>query len=157
MERIVLWCFSFCYSLYSLILLLLPSHLTTPLHLYSTFGTLGKVFWSRKEVFLSLICKIKGESSQRTLILHLLSAISLHSRMVSHGIKLSQKQRKMIALAAKDNGSVTSSTEPATLITTPPPPTKVAKLGNAWYVTNQISLLFLWRVFTLDSLLEAVS
>ncbi|XP_010564051.1 PREDICTED: inhibitor of Bruton tyrosine kinase [Haliaeetus leucocephalus] len=53
-------------------------------------------------------------------------------RMVSHGIKLSQKQRKMIALAAKDNGSVTSSTEPATLITTPPPPTKVAKLGNAW-------------------------
>ncbi|KAM6126684.1 inhibitor of Bruton tyrosine kinase [Pterocles gutturalis] len=53
-------------------------------------------------------------------------------RMVSHGIKLSQKQRKMIALAAKDNGSVTSSTEPTTLITTPPPPTKVAKLGNAW-------------------------
>ncbi|NWU61633.1 IBTK kinase, partial [Pterocles burchelli] len=53
-------------------------------------------------------------------------------RMVSHGMKLSQKQRKMIALAAKDNGSVTSSTEPTTLITTPPPPTKVAKLGNAW-------------------------
>lgn len=56
--------------------------------------------------------------------------------MASHGIKLSQKQRKMIALAAKDNGSVTSSTEPTTLITTPPPPTKVAKLGNAWYVIN---------------------
>ncbi|XP_010072525.1 PREDICTED: inhibitor of Bruton tyrosine kinase isoform X2 [Pterocles gutturalis] len=55
-----------------------------------------------------------------------------NSGMVSHGIKLSQKQRKMIALAAKDNGSVTSSTEPTTLITTPPPPTKVAKLGNAW-------------------------
>ncbi|KAM6323792.1 inhibitor of Bruton tyrosine kinase [Aegotheles albertisi] len=53
-------------------------------------------------------------------------------RMVSHGVKLSQKQRKMIALAAKDNGSVTSSTEPTVLITTPPPPTKVAKLGNAW-------------------------
>ncbi|KFR11508.1 Inhibitor of Bruton tyrosine kinase [Opisthocomus hoazin] len=53
-------------------------------------------------------------------------------KMVSHGIKLSQKQRKMIALAAKDNGSVTSSTEPTTLITTPAPPTKVAKLGNAW-------------------------
>ncbi|KAM6368409.1 inhibitor of Bruton tyrosine kinase isoform 4-T4 [Alca torda] len=53
-------------------------------------------------------------------------------RMASHGIKLSQKQRKMIALAAKDNGSITSSTEPPTLITTPPPPTKVAKLGNAW-------------------------
>ena len=77
--------------------------------------------------------------------------------MVSHGIKLSQKQRKMIALAAKDNGSVISSTEPTTLITTPPPPTKVAKLGNAWYVINQISLLFLWRVFILNSLLEAVS
>ncbi|NXX74020.1 IBTK kinase, partial [Urocolius indicus] len=53
-------------------------------------------------------------------------------RMTSHGIKLSQKQRKMIALAAKDNGSVTSSMEPTTLITTPAPPTKVAKLGNAW-------------------------
>ncbi|XP_053918216.1 inhibitor of Bruton tyrosine kinase isoform X2 [Cuculus canorus] len=53
-------------------------------------------------------------------------------KMVSHGIKLSQKQRKMIALAAKDNGSVTSSTEHTALITTPPPPTKVARLGNAW-------------------------
>ncbi|KFO87731.1 Inhibitor of Bruton tyrosine kinase [Buceros rhinoceros silvestris] len=53
-------------------------------------------------------------------------------RMVSHGIKLSQKQRKMIALAAKDNGSVTSSMEPTVLITTPPPPMKAAKLGNAW-------------------------
>ncbi|KAM9383444.1 inhibitor of Bruton tyrosine kinase isoform 2-T2 [Phaethornis superciliosus] len=53
-------------------------------------------------------------------------------RMTSHGIKLSQKQRKMIALAAKDNGSVTSSMETTTLITTPPPPTKLAKLGNAW-------------------------
>uniref|UniRef100_A0A8C3TY69 Inhibitor of Bruton tyrosine kinase n=1 Tax=Catharus ustulatus TaxID=91951 RepID=A0A8C3TY69_CATUS len=54
------------------------------------------------------------------------------SRMVSHGIKLSQKQRKMIALAAKDNGSVASGSEPTTLVTAPPPPTKVAKLGNAW-------------------------
>ncbi|XP_061845862.1 inhibitor of Bruton tyrosine kinase isoform X1 [Colius striatus] len=53
-------------------------------------------------------------------------------RMTSHGNKLSQKQRKMIALAAKDNGSVTSSMEPTMLTTTPPPPTKVAKLGNAW-------------------------
>lgn len=65
-------------------------------------------------------------------------AMSIHSRMVSHGIKLSQKQRKMIALAAKDNGSVASSPEPTTLVMTPPPPTKVAKLGNAWYVINQI-------------------
>lgn len=69
--------------------------------------------------------------------------MSIYSRMVSHGIKLSQKQRKMIALAAKDNGSVASSTEPTTLVTVPPPPTKVAKLGNAWYVINQISILFL--------------
>ncbi|NXX23300.1 IBTK kinase, partial [Podargus strigoides] len=53
-------------------------------------------------------------------------------RMASHGIKLSQKQRKMIALAAKDNGSVTSITEPTALITIPPPPTKAAKLGNVW-------------------------
>ncbi|KAM6356075.1 inhibitor of Bruton tyrosine kinase isoform 3-T3 [Podargus strigoides] len=53
-------------------------------------------------------------------------------RMASHGIKLSQKQRKMIALAAKDNGSVTSITEPTALITIPPPPMKVAKLGNVW-------------------------
>lgn len=67
-------------------------------------------------------------------------AISIHGRMASHGIKLSQKQRKMIALAAKDNGSVTTSTEPTPLITAPPTPTKVARLGNAWYVTSQISL-----------------
>ncbi|NXK44387.1 IBTK kinase, partial [Chauna torquata] len=53
-------------------------------------------------------------------------------RMASHGIKLSQKQRKMIALAAKDNGSLTNSTEPIPLITTPPTPTKAGKLGNAW-------------------------
>ncbi|NXF04920.1 IBTK kinase, partial [Smithornis capensis] len=53
-------------------------------------------------------------------------------RTVSHGMKLSQKQRKMIALAAKDNGSVPSSMETTTLVTTPPPPMKVAKLGNAW-------------------------
>ncbi|NXC38850.1 IBTK kinase, partial [Penelope pileata] len=53
-------------------------------------------------------------------------------KMASHGIRLSQKQRKMIALAAKDNGSVTTSTEPTLLITVPPTPTKVAKLGNAW-------------------------
>uniref|UniRef100_H0ZQP8 Inhibitor of Bruton tyrosine kinase n=1 Tax=Taeniopygia guttata TaxID=59729 RepID=H0ZQP8_TAEGU len=54
------------------------------------------------------------------------------SRIMSHGIKLSQKQRKMIALAAKDNGAVASSLEPTTAVTAPPPPTKVAKLGNAW-------------------------
>ncbi|NXA45287.1 IBTK kinase, partial [Nothocercus julius] len=52
-------------------------------------------------------------------------------RMASHGIRLSQKQRKMIALAAKDNGSASSSVETAPVMTTPPIPTKVAKLGNA--------------------------
>ncbi|XP_068004756.1 inhibitor of Bruton tyrosine kinase isoform X2 [Melanerpes formicivorus] len=51
-------------------------------------------------------------------------------KMASHGIKLSQKQRKMIALAARDNGSAASSVEPP--VTVPTPPTKVAKLGNAW-------------------------
>ncbi|XP_040409954.1 inhibitor of Bruton tyrosine kinase isoform X4 [Cygnus olor] len=63
-----------------------------------------------------------------------------NSRMASHGIKLSQKQRKMIALAAKDNGSVTTSTEPTPLITAPPTPTKVAKLGNAWSSSSRSAL-----------------
>ncbi|NXE51992.1 IBTK kinase, partial [Casuarius casuarius] len=61
-------------------------------------------------------------------------------RMASHGIRLSQKQRKMIALAAKDNGSVTSSVETAPVMTTPPTPTKVAKLGNAWASSLHIPL-----------------
>ncbi|XP_013804423.1 inhibitor of Bruton tyrosine kinase isoform X3 [Apteryx mantelli] len=61
-------------------------------------------------------------------------------RMASHGIRLSQKQRKMIALAAKDNGSVTSSVETAPIMTTPPTPTKVAKLGNAWASSLHSSL-----------------
>ncbi|XP_064025549.1 inhibitor of Bruton tyrosine kinase isoform X1 [Pogoniulus pusillus] len=51
-------------------------------------------------------------------------------RMAAHGSKLSQKQRKMIALAARDSGSVGSSTEPP--VVTPTPPLKVAKLGSAW-------------------------
>uniref|UniRef100_A0A8B9SYT5 Inhibitor of Bruton tyrosine kinase n=1 Tax=Anas platyrhynchos TaxID=8839 RepID=A0A8B9SYT5_ANAPL len=63
-----------------------------------------------------------------------------NSRMASHGIKLSQKQRKMIALAAKDNGSVTTSTEPTPLITAPPTPTKVARLGNAWSSSSRSAL-----------------
>ncbi|XP_068534201.1 inhibitor of Bruton tyrosine kinase isoform X4 [Anas acuta] len=63
-----------------------------------------------------------------------------NSRMASHGIKLSQKQRKMIALAAKDNGSGTTSTEPTPLITAPPTPTKVARLGNAWSSSSRSAL-----------------
>lgn len=57
--------------------------------------------------------------------------------MAAHGNKLSQKQRKMIALAARDSGSVGSSTEPPVVIPTPPP--KVAKLGSAWYVRTTIA------------------
>ncbi|KAG6940264.1 inhibitor of Bruton tyrosine kinase [Chelydra serpentina] len=50
----------------------------------------------------------------------------------SHGIKLSQKQRKMIAMATKDNGSVTNSLETTSITATPPTPTKVTKPGSAW-------------------------
>ncbi|XP_073192644.1 inhibitor of Bruton tyrosine kinase isoform X5 [Lepidochelys kempii] len=50
----------------------------------------------------------------------------------SHGIRLSQKQRKMIAMAAKDNGSVTNSLETTSITATPPTPTKVTKPGSAW-------------------------
>uniref|UniRef100_A0A8D0GK01 BTB domain-containing protein n=1 Tax=Sphenodon punctatus TaxID=8508 RepID=A0A8D0GK01_SPHPU len=53
-------------------------------------------------------------------------------RLASHGIKLSQKQRKMIAMAAKDNSSVTSSPETTAIITMPLTPTKITKTGNAW-------------------------
>lgn len=50
----------------------------------------------------------------------------------SHGIKLSQKQRKMIAMAAKDSGSVTNSLETTSITATPPTPTRVTKPGSAW-------------------------
>uniref|UniRef100_A0A8C0GH88 Inhibitor of Bruton tyrosine kinase n=1 Tax=Chelonoidis abingdonii TaxID=106734 RepID=A0A8C0GH88_CHEAB len=50
----------------------------------------------------------------------------------SHGIKLSQKQRKMIAMAAKDGGSVTNSLETTSVTATPPTPMKVTKPGSAW-------------------------
>ncbi|NWI20115.1 IBTK kinase, partial [Crypturellus soui] len=61
-------------------------------------------------------------------------------RMASHGIRLSQKQRKMIALAAKDNGPGASSMETSPVVTTPPIPTKVVKLGNAWASSLSSSL-----------------
>ncbi|NWI98718.1 IBTK kinase, partial [Crypturellus undulatus] len=61
-------------------------------------------------------------------------------RMASHGIRLSQKQRKMIALAAKDNGPGASSMETSPVMTTPPTPTKVVKLGNAWASSLSSSL-----------------
>uniref|UniRef100_A0A674JCI4 Inhibitor of Bruton tyrosine kinase n=1 Tax=Terrapene triunguis TaxID=2587831 RepID=A0A674JCI4_9SAUR len=68
----------------------------------------------------------------------------------SHGIKLSQKQRKMIAMAAKDNGSVTNSLDATSITATPPTPMKVTKPGSAWYVilVNSVYLsLFLYTAF----------
>lgn len=49
--------------------------------------------------------------------------------MISHGVKLSQKQRKMIAMTTKENNSGTKSME--TALTNP---SKTPKPANAWYV-----------------------
>lgn len=49
-------------------------------------------------------------------------------RPISHGSKLSQKQRKLIAMAAKDNSSEMMSDTAMQ----PPTPPKVPVLGNAW-------------------------
>nr|XP_006115955.1 inhibitor of Bruton tyrosine kinase isoform X1 [Pelodiscus sinensis] len=51
------------------------------------------------------------------------------SKSASLGIKLSQKQRKMIAMAAKDNGSFTINLETTPNTATP---AKAAKPGSAW-------------------------
>ncbi|XP_045354838.1 inhibitor of Bruton tyrosine kinase isoform X3 [Leopardus geoffroyi] len=48
-------------------------------------------------------------------------------KMISHGVKLSQKQRKMIAMTTKDNNSGTSSMETALTA-----PSKTPKPVNAW-------------------------
>jgi hypothetical protein len=48
--------------------------------------------------------------------------------MISHGVKLSQKQRKMIALPTKESNSGMNSME--TVLTTP---SKLPKPANAWY------------------------
>nr|XP_005596865.2 inhibitor of Bruton tyrosine kinase isoform X3 [Equus caballus] len=48
-------------------------------------------------------------------------------KMISHGVKLSQKQRKMIALTTKENNSGMNSME--TVLTTP---SKTPKPANAW-------------------------
>ncbi|XP_025781760.1 inhibitor of Bruton tyrosine kinase [Puma concolor] len=48
-------------------------------------------------------------------------------KMISHGVKLSQKQRKMIAMTTKENNSGTSSMETALTA-----PSKTPKPANAW-------------------------
>lgn len=55
-------------------------------------------------------------------------------KIVSHGVKLSQKQRKMIALTTKENNSGTSSMEP--ILTAP---SKSPKPVNAWASVNSSS------------------
>uniref|UniRef100_A0A7M4G1J3 Inhibitor of Bruton tyrosine kinase n=1 Tax=Crocodylus porosus TaxID=8502 RepID=A0A7M4G1J3_CROPO len=54
------------------------------------------------------------------------------SKLASHGIRLSQKQRKMIAMAAKDTSSVTNNLERTPIAAAPLTPTKATKAGNAW-------------------------
>ncbi|KAB0395689.1 hypothetical protein E2I00_014300 [Balaenoptera physalus] len=49
-------------------------------------------------------------------------------KMISHGVKLSQKQRKMIAMTTKDNNSGMNSMETALSA-----PSKTPKPANAWY------------------------
>ncbi|XP_028903554.1 inhibitor of Bruton tyrosine kinase [Ornithorhynchus anatinus] len=56
-------------------------------------------------------------------------------KTASHGIKLSQKQRKMIAMAAKENNVGMSNVETAPVLTTPLTPTKASKPGNVWSPT----------------------
>uniref|UniRef100_A0A7M4FC26 Inhibitor of Bruton tyrosine kinase n=1 Tax=Crocodylus porosus TaxID=8502 RepID=A0A7M4FC26_CROPO len=53
------------------------------------------------------------------------------SKLASHGIRLSQKQRKMIAMAAKDTSSVTNNLERTPIAAAPLTPTKATKAGNA--------------------------
>ncbi|XP_059256965.1 inhibitor of Bruton tyrosine kinase isoform X3 [Mustela nigripes] len=48
-------------------------------------------------------------------------------KVISHGVKLSQKQRKMIAMTTKENSSGMNSMETAS-----PAPSKTPKPGNAW-------------------------
>ncbi|XP_045861265.1 inhibitor of Bruton tyrosine kinase isoform X3 [Meles meles] len=49
------------------------------------------------------------------------------SKVISHGVKLSQKQRKMIAMTTKENSSGMNSMETAS-----PAPSKTPKPANAW-------------------------
>lgn len=56
--------------------------------------------------------------------------------MISPGVKLSQKQRKMIALTTKEHSSGTSSIE--TILTAS---SKAPKPVNAWYVLIFIKII----------------
>uniref|UniRef100_A0A452UV54 Inhibitor of Bruton tyrosine kinase n=1 Tax=Ursus maritimus TaxID=29073 RepID=A0A452UV54_URSMA len=56
-------------------------------------------------------------------------------KMISHGVKLSQKQRKMIAMTTKENNSGTNSMETALTA-----PSKTPKPVNAWYALNFIKI-----------------
>lgn len=64
------------------------------------------------------------------MLIHLIS-----SKVISHGVKLSQKQRKMIAMTTKENSSGMNSMETAS-----PAPSKTPKPGNAWYALNSIKI-----------------
>lgn len=57
--------------------------------------------------------------------------------MISPGVKLSQKQRKMIAMTTKENNSGVNSMETALTA-----PSKNAKLAHAWYglIFNKLSI-----------------
>lgn len=55
--------------------------------------------------------------------------------MISHGVKLSQKQRKMIAMTTKDNNSGMNSVETALTA-----PSKTSKPANAWYALMFIKI-----------------
>ncbi|XP_023596163.1 inhibitor of Bruton tyrosine kinase isoform X3 [Trichechus manatus latirostris] len=67
------------------------------------------------------------------------------SKMISHGIKLSQKQRKMIAVTTKENNSGMNSME--TVLTTP---SKSPKPVNAWaFSLHSVSSKSFWD-FSLD-------
>ncbi|XP_064411625.1 inhibitor of Bruton tyrosine kinase-like isoform X2 [Latimeria chalumnae] len=50
----------------------------------------------------------------------------------SHGTRLSQKQRKMIAMAAKDSSTGANAVESTPVKSTPSTPTTPAKAANAW-------------------------
>jgi glutamate-1-semialdehyde aminotransferase len=58
-------------------------------------------------------------------------------KMISHGVKLSQKQRKMIALTTKDNNSGMNNMETALSA-----PSKIPKPANAWYALIFIKISF---------------
>lgn len=63
--------------------------------------------------------------------------LTISRKMTSHGVKLSQKQRKMIAMTTKDNNSGVNSMETALSA-----PSKTPKPANAWYALIFIKISF---------------